>query len=1162
MSHSVGMFLITLLFSLLFFITRTINAGTTISSTAASNILKPSSTKKNKRCRNDDENRRDHSIPKKLDGDSTRTSSAPTLVSGYGSRHHPSVSRQAHQQNSDCYVRLVLPSEDNNSNHKLIKPSGKYNSNTQTKETNVGIEFYSKPFNTTILIGNSTKRRVISSSTMAIIMNRHDSDDDHFVVVTENKKSKKRPSLQRRKHRRKRQQPWIPVEGLFGIYQVPSGYLYVWIVKSSIVYDAPSSLSHSSMSSSNWWSIRKITHLHIIHVPHDNNKRNQSEVHWGSNKKHNHPYHDQQQQQQRLHEEKRQIGLLRQALKGHEWFFCKSTTAEQKIVPDMTYNLQQSMLLTGTQENRQNISSSSPSWFHGYNNDIHMHYGIKSLTRLENISSNHDDQEEHDSRYLSNRSMIPWWDVGMTDDNPTSWNATTNGSSSTPVDHTITCQIRPDSRFFWNEALLDPLVMDLQKARYNYGNQPTNSSSIASRMTTNNEMMANQILLHHSIPVTSAFCGIQENIAVTDDKNNDGYDQSSKSSSPSPFVYDEVLVTRRSKFRAGTRYTKRGADATGSVANYAETEHILFIYQWVHNNHNHTNTNRNKEMAWNRQQLQQQHNEEAMPTTSLRKNLTTITSYVQTRGSIPLRWSSPTDIKTYRPRVRIGTDPIAQARALYNHIVDQLQRYCIERPPHIGTNDNSNEDDLKGRSKSNAKSSNQKLNRNDSSSLPLLLLVNLIDKKSDQGRLGRALDAVLQAVLDVVSTTEQRVDSSFYYPIKLMNVQHLWYDFHAEVKNGRWDRLSILLDQVIPTLLNHGYFQASANHCNSGSSTTRHNGMSFRIDKLQNGVIRTNCMDCLDRTNVVQSIFSRYILFQQISHLKNQFPTPLSYKVAFRQAPMSLPWITGERAHRLLWADNADSISRLYAGTPALKGDYTRTGKRTKKGTLDDGMNSLQRYYLNNFLDADRQEGIDLMIGQTSFNNLHNDIEDDDEKKSAFDNNKPVLSDLMRQHMSVKDAARFMMLGMDQHDRLKQQSDRNHVRIKVTGDDNKRHRLNLRWLPGDLQHQFRSSTMTNELHKLPDDYLASESLQAVVRRAASNVPWWVVPESVDDIHDSFVTDKKQIIEVSTTGNNAGYVFGAVMAGANAPITLAVLVISLVSIGLPIFSSDQIDEKSD
>ena len=32
------------------------------------------------------------------------------------------------------------------------------------------------------------------------------------------------------------------------------------------------------------------------------------------------------------------------------------------------------------------------------------------------------------------------------------------------------------------------------------------------------------------------------------------------------------------------------------------------------------------------------------------------------------------------------------------------------------------------------------------------------------------------------------------------------------------------------------------------------------ILKLQRGVMRTNCMDCLDRTNVVQSVVARAVL--------------------------------------------------------------------------------------------------------------------------------------------------------------------------------------------------------------------------------------------------------------------------------------------------------------
>lgn len=36
------------------------------------------------------------------------------------------------------------------------------------------------------------------------------------------------------------------------------------------------------------------------------------------------------------------------------------------------------------------------------------------------------------------------------------------------------------------------------------------------------------------------------------------------------------------------------------------------------------------------------------------------------------------------------------------------------------------------------------------------------------------------------------------------------------------------------------------------------------IVQEQTGSFRTNCMDCLDRTNVVQGVFSRYVAFEQL----------------------------------------------------------------------------------------------------------------------------------------------------------------------------------------------------------------------------------------------------------------------------------------------------------
>lgn len=66
----------------------------------------------------------------------------------------------------------------------------------------------------------------------------------------------------------------------------------------------------------------------------------------------------------------------------------------------------------------------------------------------------------------------------------------------------------------------------------------------------------------------------------------------------------------------------------------------------------------------------------------------------------------------------------------------------------------------------------------------------------------------------------------------------------------------------------------------------------------------------------------------------------------------------------LVWADNADGVSCVYSGTGALKTDFTRTGKRTKAGALQDLQNSITRYVKNNFMDGNRQDSFDLFLGR------------------------------------------------------------------------------------------------------------------------------------------------------------------------------------------------------
>lgn len=54
---------------------------------------------------------------------------------------------------------------------------------------------------------------------------------------------------------------------------------------------------------------------------------------------------------------------------------------------------------------------------------------------------------------------------------------------------------------------------------------------------------------------------------------------------------------------------------------------------------------------------------------------------------------------------------------------------------------------------------------------------------------------------------------------------------------------------------------------------------------------------------------------------------------------------------------------KRYGGSGALKADFTRTGRRTIKGVLHDGVKAMERYYRNNFADGARQDSIDLLLG-------------------------------------------------------------------------------------------------------------------------------------------------------------------------------------------------------
>ncbi|KAL8693432.1 MAG: hypothetical protein Q9218_001742 [Villophora microphyllina] len=165
-----------------------------------------------------------------------------------------------------------------------------------------------------------------------------------------------------------------------------------------------------------------------------------------------------------------------------------------------------------------------------------------------------------------------------------------------------------------------------------------------------------------------------------------------------------------------------------------------------------------------------------------------------------------------------------------------------------------------------------------------------------------------------------------------------WFDFHQVCRGMRFENVSVLMDHL----------------GGSGGAFDKH-GMTVEIDgkvqTRQTGVIRTNCMDCLDRTNVVQSACASKALEKQ---LKDE-----GVEVDL-QTDTTTQWFNS------LWADNGDNISKQYSSTAALKGDYTRTRKRNYRGALNDFGLTLTRYYNNIVNDYFSQAAIDYLLGNVT----------------------------------------------------------------------------------------------------------------------------------------------------------------------------------------------------
>ncbi|RLV89996.1 Polyphosphatidylinositol phosphatase INP52 [Spathaspora sp. JA1] len=164
-------------------------------------------------------------------------------------------------------------------------------------------------------------------------------------------------------------------------------------------------------------------------------------------------------------------------------------------------------------------------------------------------------------------------------------------------------------------------------------------------------------------------------------------------------------------------------------------------------------------------------------------------------------------------------------------------------------------------------------------------------------------------------------------------IEYTAFDFHQETKVGGFIQAEKIIPLLQESIEQFGWFYYDLN--------------AREIITRQDGIFRVNCLDCLDRTNLIQQIICRNILQNILSNIGSRQRNEESLMVRYNS----------------LWADNGDAISQIYTGTNALKSSFSRSGKMNFAGALSDVTKSVSRMYQNTFVDSKKQSTIDLLLG-------------------------------------------------------------------------------------------------------------------------------------------------------------------------------------------------------
>lgn len=402
-------------------------------------------------------------------------------------------------------------------------------------------------------------------------------------------------------------------------------------------------------------------------------------------------------------------------------------------------------------------------------------------------------------------------------------------------------------------------------------------------------------------------------------------------------IFVITLIGRRSRHFAGTRYLKRGVNDKGRVANDVETEQLV--------------TNED---------------------TGIGRGTGQISSVVQHRGSIPLFWSQEMSRLSPKPDIILQRfDPIYHATKL--HFEDLSNRYGnpIIILSLIKTVEKRPREMMLRREFANAVGY---LNQTYSEERRLRFIHWDFHKFAKSGSKSASVLAVLGGVAaDALDLT------GFYYSGKaFVSKRKLQQSavisatpaIPAGRKSPLRDRtlsLDLSLDRRLP--LDAGSRHLSMDLANS-YPVTGSNGVNGRlvniqevepkapkVDKVrepryQNGVLRTNCIDCLDRTNVAQYAYGLEALGRQLQAL------------GLTDSPKIDPDSGVAAALMDMFQNMGDCLALQYGGSEAHNYVFPeRQGKWKATTQSQEFLKSIRRYYSNTITDGEKQDAMNLFLG-------------------------------------------------------------------------------------------------------------------------------------------------------------------------------------------------------